>query len=222
MQLDCRYEQARRAVLRMFIDELKLLDHFAALRRFVLMHAGELMDCLCTQLHQAAQTANGWQSPQALHLCLQTALKVTGRDQDPYAKHLSITLGRRDAVKMAPGGQPATAAAAAPVAELQDVRLAYTVEWPLNIVLSEVALQSYAKVFSLLWQQKLVALALQKLWKHLDSSFREVRNAELHELLRFRWEMQHFIGILQDYLISQVRIHSFPSLGMRICLAAVL
>jgi hypothetical protein len=83
-----RYDHAWRAVVRLFCDELQLAAHFAALRRYVLMHAGELLDCLsaelrkvhrahthtraCTRTHVVrAQAAHGWQSPQALRLCLQ-------------------------------------------------------------------------------------------------------------------------------------------------------
>jgi hypothetical protein len=103
-----RYEHARRAVVRLFCDELQLAAHFAALRRYVLMHAGELMDCLSAELHQvhrtrthtractrthvvhaqAAQAAHGWQSSQALRLCLQvTHARARSRRQPRAHPH---------------------------------------------------------------------------------------------------------------------------------------
>ncbi|KAL4440506.1 hypothetical protein ABPG75_003507 [Micractinium tetrahymenae] len=86
-----QYRAISRACVRLFLDELKVLDHLEALRRFFFMGAGDWADALVAHLGAHADALVPVSAHQ-LEAALAEAIRGTSVESDPYAGNLRIRL----------------------------------------------------------------------------------------------------------------------------------
>eukprot|EP00026_Physarum_polycephalum_P000573 Phypoly_transcript_00574.p1 GENE.Phypoly_transcript_00574~~Phypoly_transcript_00574.p1 ORF type:complete len:1439 (+),score=257.01 Phypoly_transcript_00574:52-4317(+) len=185
-----------------------LLEHLSALRRYLLMDSGDFADQLSGRLFEelAKPDARGIPHPHTLNLILETSLKVTGYDEDPLAKNLAFVYTARSA----PPGAKTDPAAPRPafhphsLSTLDTFHLDYTLPFPLTLVIDRAAREKYHELFKFLLSLKRVAHALREIWifckRRKAYGYEESNN--MIELVRH--EMQHFVNILQEYVINQI------------------
>jgi gamma-tubulin complex component 6 len=187
------------AVIAYFMEELGMQEHFSALRHFLLLEDGEfghaLTDGLCTKLSSgispsnlcSAGTLNGLLGG-SLEASLNVSLEQTSR--------LSFSLKRIPRV-LKPND----------INALDFLELRYKAPWPVNIVITEMAISRYGKLFNFMLQLKRATWALKDIGQRLKRSGRQMKerkSEQLHRLHLFRREMQHFVTVMDGYVVNQI------------------
>ena len=184
---------------------LGLDAHLEAFRDIYLMAAGDVVDLFGEALF--AHLAGGGQADRSLRAFFDEALQA--REGDPSvslaAEHVSLawTLA---AGEVRPGDD---------LAALACVELSYSAPWPLNVVLHSGAVADYNRVFCFLLQLRCCVWHLQRGWTALKAAAlrRRTRSVVLRHVQATRAEMDHFLTILQGYLISQILSVSWGELS---------
>ena len=123
------------AVVEYFLDDLKVNDHFATLRRYHLLYAGEFGHVLTTQL--VAALDSGVPTGRIATLStLRAALTQTNQTADPLSEALSFSTAT----------PPASGWARDSIEALDFVQLSYAAPWPVNVVVDDESLAQYNKV----------------------------------------------------------------------------
>ncbi|EDV29696.1 uncharacterized protein TRIADDRAFT_52363 [Trichoplax adhaerens] len=80
------------------------------------------------------------------------------------------------------------------------------VPWPCNIIITDSCLTVYSKIWSFLLQLKRVAWALRDCWLRLKCALhgRQVGSFQYSRLQHFRYEMLHFVNVIQSYFENQI------------------
>ncbi|XP_005101891.1 gamma-tubulin complex component 6 [Aplysia californica] len=187
------------AVINYFTAELKVDDHFAAIRRYLLMADGDFAEILSNILLEKLSSNP---LPQEilnsvfLNGALTKAIRSSIHSDDVYTQNLSF------ATKYMPRvlnpNEPGS---------LKCLELQYNVKWPLNIVLTRSCMDKYFQVFSFLLQLKRVVWVLKDVWHRLKrhALINKVGNSTEFRHLQFhRQEMEHFVKMMQGYITTQV------------------
>eukprot|EP00803_Ostreobium_quekettii_P004815 evm.model.scf_892.1 EVM.evm.TU.scf_892.1 scf_892:6555-11484(-) len=155
-----------RALVAIFIDELKLLDWHEALQRYYCMGAGDwaynLTDHICKQASR-----DGSISQSDLDWMLEDALQYSSCSHDPASGCLSLTLITDDCLS----GTARVAVDLASKHALDVVLLNFKVAWPISLVITADSLAMYGRIFSML-------LRLRHTRWVMDSLFWQFREAE--------------------------------------------
>jgi len=166
------------------------------------MNAGDFIDVLITQLVDC-NLASGISSiaPHELNACLNTALKISTYDSDPFSSNLAF-------VQIpCPNTQGGNSASTTDLLDMHRISLSYNISWPICLVVTPDSISLYHSIFTFLLKIKRAHDALRHVWLYMKSAIlrgvhqRDPRWATL-ELIRH--EMLHFVNILQEYVINQV------------------
>jgi len=90
---------------------------------------------------------------------------------------------------------------------LDHVKLQYKIAFPLNIVVNETVMTKYNELYHFLMKLKRVESVLQSIWmhfKHREVKIASTKNERIRALQMFRQEIQHFINIMQAYVMNQI------------------
>jgi len=129
-------------------------------------------------------------------VCLATALKTSSYDSDLYSKNLAFLF------KPIPGD---TKINPQDIGVQEHMQLTYQVAWPISLVVTESALAQYRTLFTFLLGIKRTTSVLRDIWSYFKvPSVRSQGDHRWLSLQRIRHEMQHFVNILQEYVINQV------------------
>ncbi|XP_045164903.2 gamma-tubulin complex component 6-like [Mercenaria mercenaria] len=187
------------SLVRYFLADLQIEDHFMALRRYLCMGDGDFSEILCDLLMEKLGTNPRPQdlvNPMFLNNCLNKAVRLSVNADDKYADNVSFIHKYL----------PRTLEQTSP--DLFDcIQLHYEVKWPLNIVITENSLHKYSQVFSFMLQLKRVVWVLKDVWNRLkrDAIVHKLdRLFEFRELHLFRQEMQLFVKVMQEYISHQI------------------
>lgn len=120
-----------------------------------------------------------------LNSALETALKFSSYDLDPYSDLLSFTpvdsskeLSSEISMFFKDNGTDPLQSA---LNELDSVLLNYRVTSPVNLIISELSLKKYNTVFRFLFKLKRVAYSLREVWIRMKiSQIKEVGSLKLH------------------------------------------
>ncbi|PSC71851.1 phosphatase 2C 22 [Micractinium conductrix] len=175
-----QYRAVSRACVRLFLDELKVLEQLEALRRYFFMGAGDWADALVATLGAHADALRPLASHQ-LEAALAEAIRGTSAESDPLAARLRIRLlpPSASAISAQLGAitvptpqrrarsfwNSASTVTLAPTQLdcLDCIALDFSVDWPLSAVITEDTLQGYAGVFSMLVRLRRVEQLLRAL-----------------------------------------------------------
>lgn len=211
------HEFASRIVLRLVMDEHKLLQRLSSLKHYFLMDQGdffvEFMDIAEQELNERAMNVASSRLESLLHLALQTSSCA----MDPYKDDLTCILSATDLIsQMETIYQRSTKNTEAPVTisrnclrsptykAVDAFTLAYHVEWPLSLIISASALNKYQMIFRHLFLCKHVERRLCDAWLHHQVS----KDLKLGDALRssysLRQKMLHFQQNLGYFMIFEV------------------
>ena len=187
------------AVVNHFLQNLKLLEHLAAIRTYFLMGSAEWSSCLIDGLSKAASTVAV--SPRSASsivnpMLLKTVLATSQQDSDPSSAKLSLGVD----------GEPTAILDANALETFDFVSLCYAVDWPLNMVIDSSALAVYNQVFKLMVKIRRAEWALTDVRGKMVNR-RGLLPSELkrcHHAAIIRQEMQHFTTVFQNYVTHQL------------------
>eukprot|EP01083_Nonionella_stella_P067604 178916_1 len=189
--------------LHLFRRKFRIVEHFHALKRYLLMDAGDMLDLFCGSFfdrHASSDTVFG-NSPARLNTILEEAAGACGYDSDSY---FSLLVFRR--LKSALRIPTKYAFLHKALSAVKDVYLDYNIEWPLTNVITRDSLDRYNAIFAFFMKLKKVSLEMRSLWVVLrNATRRKYENAEqIRTLQMFYHEGQHFLDCLQYHCITQV------------------
>ncbi|XP_059159855.1 gamma-tubulin complex component 6-like isoform X3 [Physella acuta] len=192
------------SIINYFTSELKVDQHFEAIRRYLLMADGDFAEILANILLEKLSTNPLPQeilNPVFLNGALTKAIRSSIHSDDEYTKHLSFALKFMPSVLMpnAPNS-------------LRCLELRYNVTWPLCVILSSSCMEKYYCVFDFLLQIKRVVWVLKDVWHrlkrdaliHKAGSTSQFRHLQLH-----RQEMEHFVKMMQGYITCKSCVNCF-------------
>jgi hypothetical protein len=130
--------------LHFYFEQANLRSHLNALRRYLFMQSGDLMDIICQSLYgdQPLRDVIWWQSSN-LSSMLDKCLKLTGYDKDELSSRLYFTVEALPSTKsnMRVGDS---------LDSLDHIKFGYNVDWPLSLILQPSSIHCYSSVFSFL------------------------------------------------------------------------
>ncbi|KAI0225006.1 Microtubule-nucleating Tub4p (gamma-tubulin) complex component [Massospora cicadina] len=194
-EIERGYAATSSALQDQLFTNYRLIDHMAALKRYMLLGQGDfiqhLMDLLLSDLNLPAMALHRHN----LTAKFETAVRTTNvQYEDPVLlKCLNFQ------IKPLPPGELGWDA----------FSLDYYVGAPINTVLNSSAMYQYQNIFSFLWRIKRVELTLSSMWRsHMLAS--RTLNAhpsirqDLHLCHAVTAEMIHFVYQFQYYLLFEV------------------
>ncbi|XP_062505293.1 gamma-tubulin complex component 6-like isoform X2 [Corticium candelabrum] len=188
-----------KAVVAYFIEDLCIQDHFQAIRHFLLLEDGEFGHALASGLF--SKLSSGISSAD---LC------SVGVMNNLLADSLGVSLGagfdHMSCLSFSLKFRP-QALNQSDIRALDFLELRYKVPWPVNIIITETAITKYGKLFTFMLQLKRATWALKDLGQRLKRSGQQMntQNCEqLHKLNLFRREMQHFVTVMEGYVVNQI------------------
>eukprot|EP00698_Gefionella_okellyi_P011070 TRINITY_DN2903_c0_g1_i1.p1 TRINITY_DN2903_c0_g1~~TRINITY_DN2903_c0_g1_i1.p1 ORF type:complete len:1006 (-),score=219.19 TRINITY_DN2903_c0_g1_i1:318-3335(-) len=182
------------AAVDLFMRELQLSQHLQAIRRYILMDAGDFADVFCTTIFPQVGSAATRLPVHILNRALETALRVSSRADDKFASRVSVSHVSTPHVTEAEL-----------VNQLNYIQLNYKVEAPLDLIFTPECMKGYNRLFTFLFKMRRVNDALSEIWLVFnDLRAHAPRDPRMHTLHLFRHEMQHFVGIIQGFVITHV------------------
>ncbi|KAG8439858.1 hypothetical protein GDO86_005868 [Hymenochirus boettgeri] len=188
-----------KAIVDYFFVELDMEKHFETIRHFLLMEDGEFAQSLSDLLFEklgSGQTPSQLLSPLVLNSILNKALQYSLHGDTHLASNLAFSL------KYLPEIFTPTAPDS-----LSCLELKYKVDWPLNIVITDVCMNKYSRIFSFLLQLKHMVWTLRDVWFHLKRTAlvnKASTSVQYRQLQLYRHEMQHFVKVIQGYIANQI------------------
>lgn len=184
-------EMAHRELKNVLFDKFKMKTHLSAVKRFMLMGQGEfihnLMDSLSTQLSLPA------------HQIYKHNLRevIEGALRSSNTQYLESDIAGRVSARLLENGNDGW-----------DVfSLDYVIDTPLNTLLSPEAMNSYAKIFNLLWKIKRIDHSLNQVWRmHTEEkgAHNKSDRAKLHLSHLLRYAMAHFVTNVLSYIMVTI------------------
>lgn len=204
-----QYNSAHSIALSIFFGELNLEDHFEIVRYFYLMNAGDFSEIFFKKIFDEMYYGNRWTDSHQLNSHFESTLKLTDYFEEmPLSRRLSFRIPPQD---------PNKTVDVHGVEALNHVTLQFEVGWPLNILFDGDAQHKYNLIFHFLVQVKRIMVELRDTWKHF--THRNVRSSfdpRIREIQMFRQEIEHFMNIMQSYLMTEVLETSFSQFMNRI------
>ncbi|KAJ8047650.1 Gamma-tubulin complex component 6 [Holothuria leucospilota] len=197
--LTAQIKLVNESILDYFHVELKIGNHFKNLRRYLFLEGGEFGQSLCDQLFDKLSSVNHLHeliSPISLNQILSRAIQYSSNESADINNSLSF------ACKYIPKVFKPNA-----IDILDCLELKYTVEWPTNIVITDACHTVYNRIFLFLLKLKRTAWVLKDIHYQLERSAKmqnASRSYQYHQLQLFRHEMQHFVSVMQSYVVNQV------------------
>ncbi|PSN50141.1 hypothetical protein C0J52_15095 [Blattella germanica] len=175
-----------------FQDDFNLTKHFQVIRGIFLMEAGDVMHQFYSSLFQQIQLCEA--SSFSLSIHLRSCVDLIYPD---FSSYFLVVVDKNL--------QNATSVQEA----INSIKLKYSVDWPMSLILTEQNMDLYNAVFQFLLKIKWAIYSLQKLrftdLKHDQLKKSEKRRAQRLHILRF-W-LLHSVNSIHNYLMGQV-LHS--------------
>ncbi|XP_011296440.2 uncharacterized protein LOC101895064 isoform X2 [Musca domestica] len=186
-------------VMRMFLHDLKVLDHFRSLRNYFFMMDGEFGSIICDGIIGKLETGAKPEkllNYQILHSILDTALgaSITGKDKN--AENLSFIVS--DVPEKFELTSPDV---------LNNLSLSYRISWPLNLILNPETLEQYANIFKYLVRVRRISWILEKSYQILKENVKQygkriLRSPQYRHVQLIRHKFYHFVVHLQNHITS--------------------
>lgn len=153
-------------ILKIFFQDLEILSHFNSLKNYFFMMDGEfasnISDGILNKLHQIRRPRELFNS-HVLHSILENALQSSLMGNDKNAENLSFCIPN----------VPEKFEMASPNV-LNELHLSYKVHWPLNLLISEEAIDHYDRVFQHLIKLRRITWLLENCF-YVSSNFCKIR-----------------------------------------------
>uniref|UniRef100_A0A0D9W8B2 Gamma-tubulin complex component n=1 Tax=Leersia perrieri TaxID=77586 RepID=A0A0D9W8B2_9ORYZ len=155
-----KYKYVSSFTMKLLEEGFDLCGHLQALRRYHFMEMADWADSFIVSIYNKKWSFVKYEQKRAeIQGLLDLALQRSSCDSDHYKDRLFVYMKEQPVVSLT------TAACGLDV--LDDILLGYKVDWPVNIVITEAALQIYAEIFSFLVQARLAVFSLTEVWRFL-------------------------------------------------------
>lgn len=186
-------------IFKIFLCDLKIINHFRSLRHFYFLMDGEFGSSICDGLISRLEQGSNPKELfyfNTLSMILENALGTSALCDDSNADRLSFN------VNSIPDKFDLTAPDA-----FGDLSLCYQVKWPLNLIINSEVLDHYATIFRYLIKVRRMSWILEESMNHLKSLVktqgRQLGMAPQYLYIQqFRHKLTHFIMTLQNYITS--------------------
>ncbi|XP_061385996.1 uncharacterized protein LOC133320902 [Musca vetustissima] len=186
-------------VMRMFLHELKVLDHFRSLRNYFFMMDGEFGSIICDGIIGKLETGAKPEkllNYQILHSILDTALGASITGKDTNAENLSFIVS--DVPEKFELSSPDV---------LNNLSLSYRINWPLNLILNPETLEQYANIFKYLVRVRRISWILERSYQILKENVKQhgksiLRSPQYRHVQLIRHKFYHFVVHLQNHITS--------------------
>lgn len=193
--IDYAYEKTRSKLMDLLFTKYQLMDHFAALKRYLLLGQGDfiqhLMDSLVKDLSKPASTLHRHN----LTAILESAIRSSNAqyEEPTILNRLDVQI-----LEVSPGDKG-----------WEVFSLNYHVDSPINTIFTPFTMTQYLKLFNFLWRLKRVEHALSTMWRRHMLASRSLTSypkikADLHTCHIITAEMIHFINQYQYFLLFEV------------------
>lgn len=202
--IDEAYSLTSKHLRSLMLNKFHLLDHLKALKKYILLNAGDFVSVLMERLGESLEHPASTLHRHNLTSSLGDAIQTSNAQFEPehVIKHLDARMleGSRGTV----GWEVFT--------------LEYRLEKPIDVIITESNARQYLKIFNFLWRLKRVEFALSSSWRRHMTSERGMLNqvksvAEDWKTVRgVSDEMIHFVLQLQYYILYEVIEDSWKTL----------
>ncbi|XP_028414465.1 gamma-tubulin complex component 6-like [Dendronephthya gigantea] len=196
--LTTQIEMVNSAVVRYFMDNLKLVEHFETLKKFLLMEDGEFSYSLTQQLFEKISTGV---TPEQL-CCISSLNSIMAQSiqSSVYACRSENSSSLSFVLKSIPDIFKRN-----DVKVLDFIGLRYKIQWPVNIIITENCITKYNRIFAFILRLKRIAWILQDIRYSLKRIDKCASNSpQLRKIHLFRHEMSHFVNDVQGYISNQI------------------
>ncbi|XP_066603234.1 uncharacterized protein Grip163 isoform X2 [Prorops nasuta] len=180
------------AIIKYLLTEHKMLSHFHSLRDYYFLLNGEfaksLTDSLYSKLYEFSMPIELFNSA-TLTSILKRSLTISFSSDCNNSKLLSLSAT----------DLPTQLHISDPNA-LDCLCLNYKILWPLNIILDDVVMMKYAKVFKFLLMIGRVSWVLQEDFNIMKAERKKAVSEQYHKLQLYRHSMTQFINALHNYI----------------------
>ncbi|OVA00879.1 Spc97/Spc98 [Macleaya cordata] len=203
-----QYKYVSSFTIKLLEEGFDLREHFLALRRYHFMEFADWADLFIMSLWRHKwYAAEGNKRISEIQGFLDMAVQRSSCEGDPYKERLFVYM-KGDGMMPLPTSTFGVHA-------FDFIALGFRVDWPVSIVLTPGALKIYSEIFSFLIQVKLAVFSLTDVWcllKDLVNLFRPNHNCGFNErdksyfniLMKLRYQVNHFVSTLQQYVLSQL------------------
>uniref|UniRef100_A0A0E0KU22 Gamma-tubulin complex component n=1 Tax=Oryza punctata TaxID=4537 RepID=A0A0E0KU22_ORYPU len=144
--------------MKLLEDGFDLCGHLQALRRYHFMELADWADSFIVSIYKKKWSFVKSEHKRAeIQGLLDLALQRSSCDSDPYKERLFVYMNDQPVVSLT--------ASTCGLDVLDDILLGYKVDWPVNIVITEEALKTYAEIFRYL--VRLAVFSLTEVWRFL-------------------------------------------------------
>ncbi|KAG0233932.1 Gamma-tubulin complex component 3 [Actinomortierella wolfii] len=193
--IDAAYMGTSQRLLHLLLTKFKLMEHLTAIKRYLLLGQGDLIQHLMESLGPSLNQSANVLFRHNLTGTLESALRSSNAQYDDpdVVRRLDVRL-----LEISPGDNG------------WDVfSLDYHVDSPINTILTPTAMHQYLRMFNFLWRLKRVEYALSSAWRQQTTGARALRPIqqlvpELHQCRIVCSEMIHFVYQLQYYILFEV------------------
>ncbi|KAJ1990141.1 Microtubule-nucleating Tub4p (gamma-tubulin) complex component [Dimargaris cristalligena] len=195
VSIDRVYRTVCRRLLDVMFNKYKLMDHFWAMKRYLLLGQGDFVQCLLKSIGPELSKPAGQVYRHNLNAGMESAIRASNAQyEDP------VILRQLDFHLL----QKANGDAGWDIFELQ-----YVVPPPMDQFLLQESIKPYSKLFAFLWKLKYVEHELSKLWRKQTTCSRTVRRVpflagDIHRCHIATHEMTHFLNQLQCFILYEV------------------
>ena len=156
-----QYQMVNRASLHLYFRKLNLKGHLEALRRYLLMQAGDVMEAFSTNLFEGMRRnpPTNWHIAANVQGAFDTAIRQCGKGHDELHRNFVFS------VKDGSPGHEVSVLRSDKLHVLDHITLEYDVPWPVNVVITSKSLQAYNRIFSFFLRLRRITYEMRQLWK---------------------------------------------------------
>lgn len=202
--IDDAYSVTAQHLRTLMLEKFHLADHLLALKRYILLGAGDFVSVLMERLGESLEHPASTLHRHNLTSSLGDAIQTSNAQYEP--EHVLRYLDARmlEGTRGTVGWEVFT--------------LEYRLEKPVDVIISEQSARQYLKIFNFLWRLKRVDYALDSAWRRQMTSERGMLNqvaavtSDWKQVRGTSAEMIHFICQLQYYILYEVVENSWSIL----------
>lgn len=192
-------EIVRNEVMRVFLEDHKLLKHFKSLRNYFFLMDGEFGSHICDgildKLQNKHYTPRELLNCATLHSILDNALS-SSIGKDPNAQNLSFII--LDTPEVFDLNSPSV---------LSNLTLCYSISWPLNLIFTNETLDKYSFIFKHLIKVRRISWLLEDAYHYLKMQVKEhgrdvLKSPEYRHVQLIRQKFSNFVLSLKNHITS--------------------
>ncbi|XP_011308515.1 gamma-tubulin complex component 6 isoform X2 [Fopius arisanus] len=187
---------ANSAVIKYLLEEHKILSHFQSLRSFFFLLNGEFARNLTGSVFRKFYEIS-------VPVELFNSATLTNLLENALHSSLNYSYENAELLSLSAIDTPSLLTVSDPEA-LDCLCLHYKVSWPLNVIIDEVLMQQYSKVFKFLMMVGRVLWVLQEDFCILKVEREAALSPQYHRLQLFRHAMMQFMIAFSNYLTCSV------------------